>query len=736
MTTSQSAAEICAVELPQISSNERRSLARVPFQLKFRLRDDCGKRTFAATSHDVHPCGIQLETDAPVTPQMGVELWPEDNILEAYYVHGEVCWVRPLKGNGRVRCGINFKRRVEWNVPLSLFSRTFSAAGLSGGMAFADCILDNLVDGVFSVDSNWRITFFNRAAERLTGWRREDAVGRICREVFKANCCGKDCVLSESVNAGSPVENRAIMITRANGSRIGATISAMPLFDNSGMVAGGIQIFRGVKSALEQAAILDALGDGVLTVDSDWRITSFNRAAERITGLPRSEAVGRFCRDVMQASICGETCGVARSISTGKTETSHAAFLRNVDRARVPVSLCSTPLYDNDGKLTGGVESFRDLRRERAQGKEHWPLEIPLELKSEHDALKKIFALLPQVGRSGSNVLLQGEAGTGRELIARSLHELSDQRQGPFVVVHCGSLPDALLEAELFGAPAGSREEGRTEGIAWADGQDACWHELQTEIFGGPAGAGMDPACGTARQGGFAAAAGGTLFLAEVDELSPAMQVRLLQALAARNHEPPPGSQVRIGADVRIVAAAAGSLEKDVAAGRFRRDLYYRLNVVNLALPPLRERPADIPALADSFVDRLNREKGRDVQGISAAALRMLLAHDYPGNVQELQNILEYAFIFCPGGMIRQEHLAGPLVRRREEPGARSGGDKDQDEPLSLMELEKTAISSALLRNGWKRMATCRQLGISKDTLRRKIDHYGITQPQEAPLAD
>jgi len=732
METSQSVAEIRATEVSQISSNERRSLARVPFQVKFRLRDDCGKRTFAATSHDVHPCGIQLETEAPVTPQMGVELWPEDNILEAYYVHGEVCWVRPLKGNSRVRCGINFNRRVEWNVPLSLFSRTFSAAGLSGGTAFADCILDNITDGIFSVDGNWRITSFNRAAERLTGWRREDALGRICREVFKANCCDTGCVLAESVSAGKPVDNRSIMITRANGSRIGATISAMPLLDNSGKVAGGIQIFRGVKSALEQAAILEAMGDGVLTVDGNWRVTSFNRAAERITGMSRAEAVGSFCRDVMQASICGESCGVARSISTGKADTNHAVFLRNVDQARIPVSLCATPLYDGNGNLVGGVEMFRDLRRERAhlQNRKQW--EIPLEMRSRSSAMEKIFALLPQIGQSESNVLILGESGTGRELLARAVHDLSERMPGPFVVAHCVSLSDALLEAELFGVPAGGGQQQRAPSAAGMHGQPLFWNELEEELFGSAAGAGEGRAAGAGKslQGCFAAAAGGTLFLAGVDELSPAMQVRLLRALVARSH----GS---IGegegtADVRIVAAASGNLEKDVAAGRFRQDLFYRLNVVNLSLPPLRERPADIPVLIASFVDRLNREKGRGIQGVSPEASRMLLAYDYPGNVQELQNILEYAFILCPGTMIRQEHLSLPPVRREAADAA--AGEGGQDEPLSLLELEKRTISSALLRNGWKRMATCRQLGISKDTLRRKISQYEIAPPQESVL--
>lgn len=718
--------------IPQISSNERRSLARVPLQVKFRLRDDRGTQTFAATSHDIHPCGIQLETTAPLVPQTGVELWPDDNILEAYYVHGEVCWVKPLKESGRYRCGVNFNRRIAWNIPLALFSRTYSASALSGGTGFADCILDSIVDGVFSVDHNWRITAFNRAAEELTGWKRQEAVGRICREVFKANCCGKECVLAESVKTRQPIEDKAILITHANGNRIGATISAAPLLDNNGNCVGGVQVFRSVKASVERAMILDDVGDGIFTMDTQWRITSFNKTAERITGVSRAEAIGKACRDVLRTSLCGEACPVAHSISTGKAEINHNAFLHNIDKARIPVSICATPFYDNSGILLGGVEAIRDLRLEKS-GRKEQQREVPGEFRSNNSAMKKMVALLPRLAQSDSNVLLLGQPGTGRELLARSLHLWGERRQGPFVVVHCGALPDALLEEELFGSPVGVRrseaEQDETTGDA-AQGSAAVLRELEAELFGSTSSGRIFTMAENAAAGRFPAAEGGTLFLSGVDALSPAMQVKLLRALVARGGESVLGGRLE-RSNVRIVASASDQMEKEVLAGRFRQDLLYRLNVIKLDLPPLRERLEDLQLLIDYFIGMLNQEKGRDIAGVSEEVMRMLLAYDYPGNVQELQNILEYAVILCPGSIIQPAHLPTPLTARAK---SWAGGRAAQDEPLPLIELEKRAISKALLRNDWKRMATCRELGISKDTLRRKISQYGIAQTQESEL--
>ncbi|MHB1013938.1 MAG: sigma-54 interaction domain-containing protein [Desulfurivibrionaceae bacterium] len=670
----------------QINTNDRRSLIRMPFNLKFRIRQDSGKQTFLATSCDIHPCGIQLETEAPVLPLMDIELWPEDNILDAYYVHGEVSWVKALNGSGKVLCGINFKRRVDWNIPLPILAKTYTSPGGSGVMTSKDFILDSIVDGVFSVDQNWRLTSFNRAAEELTGWKREDALGKTCKEVFKSNCCGTECVLAESIDSKKPVENKSVFITHANGTRIGATISATPMLDMKGNVVGGVQVFRSAKASMQRAVILDNIADGVFTVDTNWRVTSFNKAAERITGLPQEVAIGRPCSEVFHASICGDSCAIAHSISSGKPESNRCITICNVDGARVPVSICAAPMYDNNGNLIGGVETFRDLRVVKALQRKIFQRERLGEMISKSAPMKKIFDILPQIAQSESNVLILGESGTGKELVAWSLHNMSERSKGPFIAVNCGALPDTLLESELFGCKAGAYTDAKQD-----------------------------------RQGRFAAAEGGTLLLDEIGDISPAMQVKLLRVLETKCYEPL-GSSRTIKADVRIVAATNRHVEQLVQEGRFRDDLFYRLNVAKLELPLLRERAVDIPLLVEHFVEKLNAEKDRDIGGVSEEALRILMAYDFPGNIRELQNIIEYAFILCPGGLIQSEHLPSPLAAQVEP----VLGGMDLNSPMPLAQIEKRAIFGALNRNSWRRMATCKELGISKDTLRRKIAQFGL----------
>ncbi|HIJ78271.1 MAG: PAS domain S-box protein [Desulfobulbaceae bacterium] len=230
----------------QNKANERRSVVRMPFTLKFRLRDDeSASHTYPARSYNIHSSGILVETNAPVTVDMDVELWPDDYSMDVQYVHGRICWVKPINGGSDFRCGITFERKIDWPIPLPVLTKTYVSQPVTGETTPSDFVLDSILDGVFSVDQKWRITSFNRAAEELTGWRREDAIGKTCQEVFKSNCCGKDeCVMAESLRTGKPVENRYIEITHANGNKIGTSISASPLLDSGGRVLGGVQVFR------------------------------------------------------------------------------------------------------------------------------------------------------------------------------------------------------------------------------------------------------------------------------------------------------------------------------------------------------------------------------------------------------------------------------------------------------------------------------------------------------------
>lgn len=669
------------------SRDDRRSSdVRMPLNLTFRLREKSTQKTFDAISLNIHSYGIQIETKLPVFPKKIIELWPQDKVLNNQVVHGEICWVKPLN-NKKALCGISFAHKMDWHIPLSILSHSFPPESSFDGFIPTGFVLDSIVDGVFSVDRKWVITSFNRAAEQLTGWSKEAAIGKSCQEVFKSSSCGNDCVLAESIHNGKPVENKSVFITHANGKRIATTISAAPLINSQGKIAGGVQVFRDVQAVMDRFLILDNIADGVFTVDKQWRITSFNKAAEKITGVPVVEALGKSCSDVFHASICGETCAIAHSMCTGKPETNRCIHIQGTDKKKIPVSICAAPMYDNQGNLIGGVETFRDLRVVKALQKSLIRRDTVGDILSKNPSMKRIFDILPHIAGSESNVLILGESGTGKELIARALHKMSDRRRGPFVAVNCGALPDTLLEAELFGYKAGAFTDAKKD-----------------------------------REGRFAAAQNGTILLDEIGDISSAMQVKLLRVLENKYYEPL-GSSRSVKANIRIVAATNRDLETLVQEGNFRDDLFYRLNVVKIHLPPLRERIEDVPLLADHFVEKLNIEKGRDIGKISEEALRLLMTYDYPGNIRELQNIIEYSFILCAGGLIRPEHLPSPFASKKDA-DAISG--LEFLNPLPLAKIEKMAIYGSLKRNQWKRMMTCRELGISKDTLRRKITQYGI----------
>lgn len=277
-------------------------------------------------------------------------------------------------------------------------------------------------------------------------------------------------------------------------------------------------------------------------------------------------------------------------------------------------------------------------------------------------------------------MLLLGQSGTGKELFARAIHNLSPRKDGPFVAVNCGALPGNLLESELFGYKAGAFTDARTD-----------------------------------KPGRFERAAGGTVFLDEIGELPGDLQVKLLRFLQEKTFEPL-GSVDSVEADVRIVAATNRDLKQRVTDGLFREDLFYRLNVVTLGLPALAERREDIPLLLDHFVAAFNAIQGKNLEGISDDALQLIMRHDFPGNVRELENALEYAFILCPSGFIQTEHLPEYLQGESTESNGNNGlyGTMDQ--------IKCRAARHALKRNNGKRMATCRELGISKDTLRRMLD--------------
>jgi PAS domain S-box-containing protein len=435
-------------------------------------------------------------------------------------------------------------------------------------------------------------------------------------------------------------------------------------------------------------AILESISDGVFTVDAQWRVTSFNRAAERITGVSRREAIGRPCADVFRSSLCGAACALQKTLQTGRPVIGRSAYIINAEGERIPISISTAVLKNRHGDVIGGAETFRDLSELDALRRELEGRFKAGGLVSRSPVMQRLFEVLPAIAASPSTVLVQGETGTGKERVARTLHELSPRADAPFVAVNCGALPDTLLESELFGYKAGAFT-----------------------------GAGKD------KPGRFALARGGTLFLDEIGEVSPALQVRLLRVLQERVYEPL-GATRSEKADVRIIVATHRDLLARCREGAFREDLYYRINVVRVELPPLRGRMEDLPLLAAQFITRFNRLQDKRIEGLAPEALSLLMAHDWPGNVRELENVIERAFVLCSGGRIELPHLPESLTgpdMRASSAGTRGARLRDARDALDAQ-----AIRAALGRSGGSRLAAARALGIHKTTLFRKMRALGI----------
>ncbi|MEJ2096211.1 MAG: sigma 54-interacting transcriptional regulator [Deltaproteobacteria bacterium] len=436
-------------------------------------------------------------------------------------------------------------------------------------------------------------------------------------------------------------------------------------------------------------AILESISDGVFTVSLNWRITSFNRAAEEITGVPRNEALGRRCSEVFRSSMCGDTCALRQTLKTGRPVIGQSGYIIDGDGNRIPISISTAVLRDVKGKVIGGAETFRDLSEVEDLRRELSKKYRVGDLSSRSPLMQRVFEILPAIAASPSTVLLLGETGTGKELVARTIHALSPRKRGPMIAVNCGALPDTLLESELFGYKAGAFTGAQKD-----------------------------------KPGRFALAKEGTLFLDEIGEISPALQVRLLRVLQDRTYEPL-GSSGSETADVRVIAATNKDLAEQVRRGLFREDLYYRVNVVRLELPPLRRRKEDIPLLVDQFIARNNRLQQKHVAGVGPEALSLLMAYDWPGNIRELENVIERAFILCSEGAIEIAHLPGELTAHRTHGAAGTGTRSAHDI------LEAQSIRAALERHQFNRRATARYLGIHKTTLYRRMKKLGIPLPEK-----
>lgn len=430
--------------------------------------------------------------------------------------------------------------------------------------------------------------------------------------------------------------------------------------------------------------ILGSVTEGIFTIGKDKNIQYFNAAAEAVTGFKSREALGQKCFDILRSSLCETGCLLNKTIMTGNPQTADHVFIIHKSGAQIPISLATHALKDRKGKVIGGLEIFHDLSEVEQLRKEMTRSFTHQDIIGQHPKMREILCFLPDVAQSDSPVLLEGSTGTGKELIARSIHSLSSRGKGPFVAVNCAALPDSLLESELFGYRKGAFT-----------------------------GALRD------KPGRFLTAHQGTLFLDEIANTSGAFQADLLRVLEDGEFTPLGDNRPR-KADFRLVTASNNDLKKMVQERKFREDLYYRLKVVRINLPSLNERKDDLPLLIDHFIRKFNLIKGKAIQGVKPEVLACLTDYPFPGNIRELKNIIEYAFISCQGPLIGKEHLSSDVL---------SGFSVAPGRPTEDGSPEAQKIREVLRRQGGNHIKSARALGISRTTLWRRLKRYHLVAP-------
>ncbi len=459
---------------------------------------------------------------------------------------------------------------------------------------------------------------------------------------------------------------------------------------------------------VECALVFNDLPSGVIFLDSLKKVLYLNRAAEVLTGLTNDEARGLPCWHVVRSNICLGGCPLASPNLEGSSKYLEGNLI-NRDRCRVPIRISHVIMRDLWGNLAGFMEILEDVRV--FQGLETLSVDNRRlsGIIGRSPAIERIFSILPGIAQTDSSVLITGETGTGKDLLAEAIHQMSSRAKGPFVKVNCGALPETLLESELFGHQKGAFT-GAVEN----------------------------------KPGRFRLAHNGTLFLTEVGDLPLSLQVKLLTFLDDHVIYPL-GSTRGIRVDVRIIAATHRDLQAMVREGKFRQDLLYRLNVVRIHIPPLRERREDVRVLVEYFLAAFVSKFNKSVRGFSKEALRCLLEYPYPGNVRELKNIVEYAVNMCQEDTIQVYHL----------PSYITGGDKILEEPLEISgngasvlepkapelpgdsksweELERGLIIDALMKAKGRKGKAAKILGWGRATLWRKMRHHRLLPFTHSP---
>ncbi len=442
-------------------------------------------------------------------------------------------------------------------------------------------------------------------------------------------------------------------------------------------------------------AIINTMNDGLALIGTDGQILMVNRALEEMTGYSRDEMVGNSC-----SLFNCDTCERARSrggrnvwcsvFAQGHLRHRRCVVMRK-DGSYFHAVKNASLLHTPEGEPMAAVETFTDISELDKKEREILQLSRLLHVKNgfqgmvgESPAMLRVYEITEKAAKSDAPVIIFGESGTGKELVARALHQLGRRAEGPYIQLNCAALNESLLESELFGHVKGAFTGALSH-----------------------------------RQGRFEAANGGDIFLDEIGDIPLAIQVKLLRVLETKRFERV-GDHRPISVDVRIITATNRNLEDLIAQGKFREDFYFRINVIPIHLPPLRERMEDIPLLVDAFVQRLAQKSGKPITGVSAATMNRFMDYHWPGNIRELKSALEFAFVIAEKGLIETSHLPGKITGAGPIPEACSG-------PVTFLNGdEKTQLITALRQAGGNQTRAARLLGVSRVTVWHRMKKHGI----------
>jgi len=560
-------------------------------------------------------------------------------------------------------------------------------------------IFDTFSMGVMVVGPDRKIISFNHSAEIITGYNESDLRGKYCHDILLEQLCGGSCQYLDAIESGTLSGSADLEVTDQSDVTHSITRIVSPIYGSDQTPLGCIEVFQdhsAFKDLLERVRhddrrlkiILDNLDIGVLTVDRGGHITFFNNRAETITGFNRGDVLGKSCTMIFGEASSHDMFLFNETITDGQARASTEGEIKTCEGQAVPIRANYMALKNEDGRIVGGLATISDLSLKYQFNSEIKGRYTFYDMVGKDPAIQKIFDIVPVVASSNATILIEGPTGTGKDVLVKVIHNASMRSKKPLVKVNCAALPDNLLESEMFGY-----------------------------VKGAFTGAEKD------KPGRFQEADGGTIFLDEIGDLPLSLQAKLLRVLEDKEFYPL-GSRKTTKVDVRIISATNQNLDRLVRERRFREDLFYRLNVMRLDLPPLKDRKGDIPLLISHILKRLCAIRDTMVEKLSNDAMEVLLNYDYPGNVREMENIIEHALIVCKDKIIERNHLplslqAGILAPLPEE--ERRPFDKE------IEFSEKSFILDMLRKNNWNKGQTAAALNMNRTTLWRKMKKYNIS---------